>query len=113
MGKEKTKVIRREYSRGQWRRPKSYDGSTIVGRSLQQQQQQLKPSGRSISAGTPGASSGRGYIKSRGVVTRTPRRGWLCRRSSEGETSAQSVISRMVVAWSCAPLTSKKETVRE
>ena len=76
----RAKVLQRGYSRGQWRRPKSYDGSTIVSRSLQQQQ---KPRGRRIFAGTLGASSGRAHIKSRGMVTRTTRRGWLWRRSSE------------------------------
>ena len=81
-----------------------------MGRSLLQQ---LKSRGRSITAGTLSASSGKGYIKSRGMVTRTPRRGWLRRRSSEGETSAQSARSRMVVAWPRAPVTSEKETVRK
>ena len=33
MGKDKIKVLRREYSRGQWR-PKSYDVSMIVGREF-------------------------------------------------------------------------------
>ena len=90
-----TKVLRREYSNGEWRTKsfggiiavgngedqKSYHGSMIVDRELQQQ---LKPRGRSITAGTLGALSRRGYMKSRGMVTRTPRRGWLWRRSSKG-----------------------------
>ena len=41
-------LFRWEYSRGQWRRPKSYDGRMTVARSLQQQ---LKFRGRSITAG--------------------------------------------------------------
>ena len=33
VGKEKTKALRQEYSRGQWR-PKSYDVIMIVGREF-------------------------------------------------------------------------------
>ena len=88
MGNQKTKIFGRDYWR--WRvtdhshsvgvqslsmeKPKSNDGGMIVGRSLQQE---LKPGGRSTTAGTLGASSGRGYIRLRGMVTRIPRRGWV------------------------------------
>ena len=50
-GELTAKVLRRKYSRGQWRRPKSYYGSMIVGRSLQQQLSR----GRSTTACTLGA----------------------------------------------------------
>ena len=81
----------------------------IVGRSLQQKlKPRGKPRGTSITAGTLRALSRKGCIKSRGMVTRTPRRGWLWKRSSEGKMSAHSAKRRMVVAWSCAPETSKR-----
>ena len=67
---------------------------------------------REVTAGTAvGASSGRVYIESRGMVTRTPRRGWLW-RSSKGKMCAHCVTRRMVEAWPCAPVTSQGKAVK-
>ena len=87
---------------------KSYDGIMIVGGSLQQR---LKPRGRSITAGTLSALR-RGYMKSRGMVTRTPRRGWLWRRSRKAAMSAHSARRRMVESWLCAPVRPTVQAVR-
>ena len=85
----------------------------IVGRSLQQKlKPRGKPRGTSITAGTLRALSRKGCIKSRGMVTRTPRRGWLWRRSSKGAMSVHSAERRMVEAWPCAPMTPTVQAVR-
>ena len=118
-----TKLLRREYSRGQLisksfggtiavgtgEDQKSYDGSMIVARELQQQ---LKPRGRSITAGTHGVVRRRGYMKSRGMVMRTPRRGCLWRRSNKGAMSTHSAKGRMVEAWPFSLVTPTVQAVR-
>ena len=116
-----TKVLRREYSNGEWRTKsfggiiavgngedqKSYHGSMIVDRELQQQ---LKPRGRSITAGTLVASSGREFIKSRDMAMNTPRVGGGADVGGDG--SVHSVIRRMVEACPGSPVVSQEKEVK-